>query len=33
MSFDFRWLPPTSANLDLLTVRIPSGFTQVHPPR
>lgn len=32
MSFDFRWLPPTSANLDLLTVRIPPGFTQVHPP-
>jgi hypothetical protein len=32
MSFDFRWLPPTSANLALLTVRIPPGFTQVHPP-
>jgi hypothetical protein len=29
--FDFRWLPPTSANLALLTVRIPPGFTQVHP--
>jgi hypothetical protein len=29
---DFRWLPPTSANLALLTVRIPPGFTQVHPP-
>jgi hypothetical protein len=29
MSFDFRWLPPTSANLALLTVRIPPGFTQV----
>jgi hypothetical protein len=27
MSFDFRWLPPTSANLALLTVRIPPGFT------
>ena len=26
---DFRWLPPTSANLALLTVRIPPGFTQV----
>ena len=30
--FDIRWLPPTSANLALLTVRIPPGFTQVHPP-
>lgn len=32
MRFDIRWLPPTSANLALLTVRIPAGFTQVHPP-
>lgn len=30
MRYDFRWLPPTSANLALLTVRIPPGFTQVH---
>jgi hypothetical protein len=30
--FDIRWLPPSSANLALLTVRIPPGFTQVHPP-
>lgn len=30
--FDFRWLPPTSANLALLKVRIPPGFTQVRPP-
>ena len=29
--FDFRWLPPTKANLALLTVRIPPGFTRVHP--
>ena len=27
-----RWLPPTRANLALLTVRIPPGFTQVHTP-
>jgi hypothetical protein len=27
--FDIRWLPPTSANLALLTVRIPAGFTRV----
>ena len=26
MRYDFRWLPPTSANLALLTVRIPPGF-------
>lgn len=32
MRFDIRWLPPTSANLALLTVRIPAGYTQVHPP-
>jgi hypothetical protein len=30
MRFDIRWLPPTSANLALLTVRIPPGFTQVY---
>jgi hypothetical protein len=29
MRLDFRWLPATSANLALLTVRIPPGFTQV----
>jgi len=29
MRVDFRWLPPTSANLALLTVRIPPGYTQV----
>lgn len=29
--YDFRWLPPTRANLALLKVRIPPGFTQVHP--
>jgi hypothetical protein len=29
MRLDFRWLPPTSANLALLTVRIPPGFTRV----
>jgi hypothetical protein len=29
MTFDFRWLPPTRANLALLTVRIPPGFTRV----
>ena len=31
MRYDFRWLPPTRANLALLTVRIPPGFTQIHP--
>jgi hypothetical protein len=31
MRYDIRWLPPTRANLALLTVRIPPGFTQVHP--
>ena len=31
--FDMRWLPPTRANLALLTVRIPPGFTRVYPPR
>ena len=29
MRLDFRWLPPTRANLALLTVRIPAGYTQV----
>ena len=29
MRLDFRWLTPTSANLALLTVRIPPGYTQV----
>ena len=28
---DFRWLPPTPANLADLDVRIPPGFTQVQP--
>ena len=32
MTLDFRWLPPTRANLALLTLRIPPGFTQVHLP-
>jgi hypothetical protein len=31
MRYDFRWLPPTKANLALLTVRIPPGYTQIHP--
>jgi hypothetical protein len=31
MRYDFRWLPPTKANLALLKLRIPPGFTQVHP--
>lgn len=31
MRFDFRWLPPTQANLALLKVRVPPGFTQIHP--
>jgi hypothetical protein len=31
MRFDIRWLPPTSANLALLTVPIPPGFTRVQP--
>jgi hypothetical protein len=33
LSSDITWLPPTSANLALLTIHIPSGFTQVSPPR
>ena len=28
--FDIQWLPPTSANLALLRVRIPAGYTQAH---
>ena len=28
--YDFRWLPPTRANLALFKVRIPPGFTQLH---
>jgi hypothetical protein len=32
-TWDIEWLPPTGANLALLTVRIPPGFTQVAPPR
>jgi hypothetical protein len=31
-TWDVQWLPPTSANLALLTVKIPPGFTQVAPP-
>ena len=31
MRLDFRWLPPTRANLALLTVRIPPGFTRGRP--
>jgi hypothetical protein len=30
---DFRWLPPTPANLARLQVTIPAGFTQVPAPR
>lgn len=30
--WDIQWLPPTGANLALLTVQIPPGFTQVAPP-
>jgi len=30
---DFRWLPPTRANLAQLQVKIPAGFTRVPPPR
>jgi hypothetical protein len=29
---DFRWLPPTPANLARLSVRVPAGFRQVPPP-
>jgi hypothetical protein len=29
---DFRWLPPTSANLAHLSLRVPPAFRQVHPP-
>lgn len=31
-TWDIQWLPPTGANLALLTVQIPPGFTQVAPP-
>jgi hypothetical protein len=31
-TWDIQWLQPTSANLALLTVRIPPGFTEVAPP-
>lgn len=29
---DFRWLPPTAANLARLSLRVPPGFRQVPPP-
>jgi len=29
---DFRWLPPTPANLAHLSLQVPPGFRQVHPP-
>lgn len=29
---DFRWLAPTAANVNLLNVVVPAGFTQVPPP-
>lgn len=29
---DFRWLPPTSANLAHLSLQVPLAFRQVHPP-
>jgi hypothetical protein len=28
---DLRWLPPTAANLAMLNVTVPAGFTQVPP--
>jgi hypothetical protein len=31
-TWDIKWLPPTGADLALLTVQIPPGFTQVAPP-
>jgi hypothetical protein len=30
-AYDIRWFAPTPANLALLTVPIPPGFTQVDP--
>jgi hypothetical protein len=30
---DFRWPPPTRANLVQLHVTIPAGFTRVRPPK
>ena len=32
LTIDFRWLPPTSANLSELTAPIPRGFREVHAP-
>jgi hypothetical protein len=32
LTIDFRWLPPTSANLKELTAPIPSGFREVSQP-
>jgi hypothetical protein len=29
---DFRWLPPTSANVTHLSLQVPPGFRQVRPP-
>jgi hypothetical protein len=28
LDYDYRWLPPSSANLAQLTVPIPAGFRQ-----
>jgi hypothetical protein len=33
LTIDFRWLPPTQANLSKLTVPIPPGFHQVNYPK
>jgi hypothetical protein len=32
LQMNLQWLPPTAANLALLNVSIPAGFTQVPPP-
>ena len=32
LTIDFRWLPPTSANLKKLTAPIPNGFREVGQP-
>jgi hypothetical protein len=33
LQYDFRWLPPSSANLAKLRVRIPAGFRREGPPQ